>query len=667
LFKYLFIIIFTLFFPIKHLYSFESKPYKTDFVEAKIIIASTTNNKGYGFIELKLKQNYKTYWKSAGEVGFAPYFTTTNSNLKNIEIYFLPPQRNIDEYGFQSYIYHNIVNLPFSFEIQENAKNVNFSVVLNFATCKDICVPNEANFNFTLPLNYQNLTLDKKITALFQKIPIKLTPKEINFQFLTQTKNNISISFNQINELNIDDIIVTSEDFIFYKPNITIKDNKIIAEIEFKNLTSNKKIEDSPLDITIITKNLSYELTKEQTTALTPKAPLNPLIFLFAFIGGLILNIMPCVLPVISLKIGQLTHAKSKINYHNQLLLTISGLIFSFLIIGILIYILKQAGEIVGWGFHFQNPIFITLMLMILIIFTFSQLNFFTLNLSNKSSGFLNNILNKLSPDNWLFHFLYGIIITLLATPCTAPFLGTSIAFALTQNFIIILGIFFAISLGLSFPYILLLLIPKDVVIIPKGGNWLNYTKYFATILLYGSCLWLYYVLIDQLNFLYATIIFISLHLMILGFIKTTFKKSFLFFLICLFAFLIYKKDSINHKVNSQEKSNLIWHNLDSNLFDEITIKNKKIIFIDITASWCLTCKFNEINVLSDKEVQNILSKQNIYLIKEDITKPNKKVMEFIYSNNKVGIPFYAIIKNGKIEVLSEILNKNTLINKLKY
>ncbi len=682
------------------LFAFESKEFKNNFVTAKIIIASIQNNQGYGFISLNIKNNYKTYWKTAGEVGFSSYFDIENSNLNSIALYFLPPKRYKDAYSYQSYIYKNQVYIPFIFKLKNNQKNLNFNVKLYFAVCNDVCIPNEATFNFQLKSNYKNNKNLTKFNQLLQQVPQKIAPKQIDFK-LFYYQDYIEVSFNFNNKLtktsnnfknNLPtDILIESENFIFYQPKITFnnKTQLITAKIPFKsleteqtpsqNLPQNQKNLQEPLIITIVNSAKSYELnynlqyTLSQNTKSTDKSqtqnnsPTNYyLIFLFAFLGGLILNIMPCVLPVISLKIGQLTNTNNKISTNKQLLLTILGLISSLLFLGLLIFILKQAGEVIGWGFHFQNPIFITIMLLILLSFTFSQLGLINMNLSNQSSGFLNNILNKLSPNHWLFHFLYGIIITLLATPCTAPFLGTSIAFALTQGFITIIGIFFAVSLGLSFPYILLLFIPKNLIIIPKGGLWLNYVKYFAAFLLYASSIWLYYVLINQITIISASIIFICLHLIILGFIKTSFKKIFLILLIFLFIFVICIKDMGISKDIKQEKKHLIWHNLDETMFADITINQNKIIFIDITASWCLTCKFNEFNVLSKSEVTEALSKENIYLIKEDITKPNPKIMKFIYSNHKSGIPFYAIIKQGKIEILSEILNKETLIKKLK-
>ena len=156
------------------------------------------------------------------------------------------------------------------------------------------------------------------------------------------------------------------------------------------------------------------------------------------------------------------------------------------------------------------------------------------------------------------------------------------------------------------------------------------------------------------------------MHLTIIGFIKTKFKIFFIIIGIVILSSSFFINnifiDSNNIDVS---KDKLIWHKLEPNLFNDITIKQKKIIFIDITASWCLTCKFNEFNVLKDQDVQKSLSNNQVYLIKEDITKPNKDVMDFIYKNNRRGIPFYAIIKQGKTEVLSEILDKDLLIKQL--
>ncbi len=660
MFRFLFVNILLFILASVNLYSFETKEFYKPNVTTKIVVGSIIDSKGYGAIEFNINHPYKTYWRTSGESGFPLNVDISKSNLESLDLLWLIPDRYNDKYGFESYIYKNKVIIPFEFVIKNNEKIINFFIKLNFAICADVCIPYEEDINFNLPNNYVDKNSDSLIVKSFLKLPKKINFNLINLKQDYEDKS-ILISFDKYNIGYVKDIFVENENFIFKKPIIDVINNRINAKINFSDIYSNSNIKNEVLRFTIVGSDNSYDiLLKPSTIRVTI------MIFLFAFLGGLILNIMPCVLPVISLKVAQLTYSDCKISYKNQLLLTILGLFVSFMLIALVIFGLQKTGEIVGWGFHFQNPSFIVFILYVLLVFAISQFGLTTLKLSSKTSNFLDNILNKLSYDNWLFHFLYGIIITLLATPCTAPFLGTSIAFALTQGFLTIVGIFLAIAFGLSTPYFLLLILPKNTKIIPKAGNWLNYVKYFAGFLLYSSCLWLYFILIQQLNLLIASIIFISMHLTIIGFIKTKFKIFFIIVgIVILSSSFFISNIFIDYNNIDVSKDKLIWHKLEPNVFNDITIKQKKIIFIDITASWCLTCKFNEFNVLKDQDVQKALSDNNVYLIKEDITKPNKDVMDFIYKNNRRGIPFYAIIKQGKINVLSEILDKDLLIKQL--
>ena len=231
----------------------------------------------------------------------------------------------------------------------------------------------------------------------------------------------------------------------------------------------------------------------------------NILIFtIIAFTGGIILNFMPCVFPVLSLKIynvlSQLKNS-SNTNIKKNLFATVFGIILCFFFIALLTTLLKKFGYAVGWGFQFQSPIFLSFIIIILILFSLNLVNVFNLDIPVFLKKYLNKILNLNKNKSELFqNFLLGLFLTILSTPCSAPFIGTALGFAFVSPNQIIFLIFFSISLGLASPYIVLAIYPQILSFLPKPGAWMKKFKYFLSFLLFLTAVWLLNVLLIQIT-----------------------------------------------------------------------------------------------------------------------------------------------------------------------
>jgi suppressor for copper-sensitivity B len=296
---------------------------------------------------------------------------------------------------------------------------------------------------------------------------------------------------------------------------------------------------------------------------------------------------------------------------------------------------------------------------MVLLFFAFGQLGKLEINLGLES--FADRLLNKLSTGERLTNLSYGALIVLLATPCTAPFLGSAVGFALTQNLATIFIIFTAIACGLATPWVLFMLSPRGASRVIAGVRNKNLSRVFyslVTLLLYGSALWLLWVLAYQIGALPAISIFILMHL-----IFSFWQKIFLapVFLIALILSLL-ALPSVPEPLMLD--ANLNWQRLNAEAIKQQNGLGKKV-FIDITAKWCITCKYNKINVLSDPEVQQRLRQKDIYLMRGDLTQPNEKITRFIQKHHRIGIPFNALYTRGDFYIFSEILDKKTLLAKL--
>jgi len=353
---------------------------------------------------------------------------------------------------------------------------------------------------------------------------------------------------------------------------------------------------------------------------------LNPdsiLLFLFiAFVGGVILNFMPCVFPVLSLKIyNVLSQQQQNINnktIKRNFLATILGIIFSFFVLSLITVLLKSLGHSLGWGFQFQSPIFLSFMILILILFSLNLIDVFSIDIPFFFKKFLNKVINFNKKSSEFFqNFLLGSFITILSTPCSAPFIGTALGFAFVSSNQVIFLIFFCISLGLSSPYIILATKPQILSFLPKPGLWMKKFKYFLSFLLILTAIWLTSVLLIQVN-----------------------------------------------TINNNDSNNNNWLDFDIIKLKELVNENN-IVFVDITADWCMTCFYNKKTVLDRKKVKNIFEKYDVKKMRGNLTKPNKEINKYINSYGRFGIPANVIYSPSAPQgvLLPEVLTVRNLLS----
>jgi suppressor for copper-sensitivity B len=392
------------------------------------------------------------------------------------------------------------------------------------------------------------------------------------------------------------------------------------------------------------------------------------LMILLAMLGGLILNIMPCVLPVISIKlISVLKHSGapiSKIRF--SFFATIIGILSCFIVLAFFSYIIQSAGSSLGWGFQFQNPFFLTFLIIILTLFIAELLGIFEISFSQILATFLDKKISEKEMQKNIFipNFLSGILAVLLATPCSAPFLGSAISFALTQDFLTILLIFIFIGIGFSTPYIILIASPQLINLLPKPGKWMLKIKHLMAGFLLATAVWITFVLSNTIGIfpsllvsIFSILIFFSLK------IKTKIIKIIFVIILIILSFTL-PFDFHERQAKLKNERNSYWQVFDESILQNLISENK-IIIVDVTADWCLTCKFNKILVLNDDEIVNKLKSGAVIGLRADITQPDSDVMKFLAKHDRYAIPFNAVYgpkaKNGILA--SEFLNKKQLLD----
>ena len=592
----------------------------------------------------------------------------TSKNVKSLEVLW-PVPKKFEILNIKSIGYSDHVIFPLKINLINILKNTHLNFRINYLVCKDICIPGNANIDLNIPAGEGKLT---KHSFILEKTLSSIPSESLSLNNIKIVKTKIFTNKDLINfEILIEKDNSFKNPLIFLhteyglpviKPKIELNTNLNILNAKFtfdKKLIKQKKI---ITEFIISDDKQNFYVKKDILVQNKISIIKNEyLIILFiALLGGLILNFMPCVLPVLSIKVlSLLNHLEDERAVRKSFILTTFGIISSFILLAIIFILLKYLGLSIGWGFQFQQPVFLMAVSLILFLFCLNLFGFFEISIP---STFNNKIIFGSKNKTYFKDFFNGFFATLMATPCSAPFVGTAITFAFTQSNWMMINIFIFMSLGMSSPYILLSLFPKFLYILPKPGRWMIYLKYILGLLLLATLIWVCNILLNHFNyyFIIASIFLIILTLLINYLIN--YKKITLIFSIFIFFllpnFLIFESD--------YKKTNTEWLDFNSVYISELISENN-IVFVDITADWCATCQYNKINVLNSQAIKEIFTKFNVIKVQGDWTKPNSKIQKFLQDYNKFGIPFNIMYNKNNLDgvILPELLSKTDLIQKL--
>jgi thiol:disulfide interchange protein DsbD len=395
---------------------------------------------------------------------------------------------------------------------------------------------------------------------------------------------------------------------------------------------------------------------------------------LLAFTGGLLLNVMPCVLPVLSIKaLGLLRQSnEDRKKIRNHALTFGSGVVLSLLAMGILVVLLKSAGEAVGWGFQFQNPYYIFTLIIVLVVFALSLFDVWILTFTAGPG-----MTKTASRGGYLGSFAGGIFTVLLATPCTAPFLGTALGFAFSQSGPTILLIFTAVGAGLALPFTLIGFFPSLIRRLPKPGPWMDGFKEAMGLLLLATAAWLFGILVKQLGSEHTSLLlFMLLGITSLVWLWGRFgrpsRRSWFRILtgLALVAGIVVSLASLPVSGGSGDEISAEvpegWTDFSSEAVETARAEGKPV-FIQFTADWCLTCKTNQLTVFSRDDVNARFKELGLVRFYGDYTNRNEEIDGWIKRFNKAGVPVYALYPPGRNEpvLLPEILTPSLMINTL--
>ena len=670
-FKYSFFIFTLLFF-------INGNALETDWVggsESQVrIISPIANNNNQNQItlglEFYLSEGWKTYWKSPGDGGFSQEINWSNSeNIKSLDIMW-PVPKHFEILGIKSIGYSDKVIFPFKINLKDSNKKTLVVLDINYLICKDICIPANANLELLVSPGKENLT---DHTFILEKAISELPQNSLEFSFLKYT----SINFYRYNDLiSVEFFAEAKKNFI--KPSIFLHTkyglpvNKPITKLsangknfEAKFNFNSDLINDTEInaEIVIVDNNQSYVLNEIIT--IDEKKIIRSynylLILIIAFIGGLILNCMPCVLPILSIKLlAILQYSNNKSSVRKSFLLTSLGIVSSFFLLAIIFILLRHLGYNIGWGIQFQEPYFLMFISVVLILFSLNLFGIFEFSIP-KILNF--SLINSLQSKNNTKDFFNGFFATLMATPCSAPFVGTALTFAFTQSYFSMLYIFISMGLGMAFPYLFISIFPQLLRFLPKPGIWMLYLKYLLGLLLLGTLIWINNILLSHFNYYFIISSLVLLLVVLILNYFSYYKKTFSIISILIF-FILPNFTFFASTFNKFDSNWMDFNNVDiKNL-----IQNDHIVFVDVTADWCATCQFNKINVLNNILVKEAFEKLNIIKVKADWTKPNENIQKYLQKNNKFGIPFNIIYDRNNPNGIefSELLSLKEMLSTLE-
>lgn len=634
----------------------------------------------------------KFLWAADGKTHYKPRLDlTASSNLSSYRLYWPLPQRLYHDKTDYT-VYGGTLVLPLELWAADKNKPLLLQGKLQFQLCDfSGCNPrslelkldlapgtSEAsavnnfivnNFNLLPPAEDDNLTVKRLVVD---------KPLSADEPQVLRAVIDIDTALSEF------DIFIENKDGIeFYAPRITIDGRRIIAR--FTAVDNRTDLVGKEFVLTAkIGKfvSLRQKFTAEIASVFDTLRPeLSWGLVFLAFIGGFILNFMPCVFPALSLKLMSFSSfgGSNEQTVRRGFALTAGGIFIGFVIITALLYVFKFIGLSLGWGMQFQNPVFLILMMSVMVLFIAQIHGLINISLPSFRSAKTTDKKNK----SGLPHLLAGIFVVLLATPCTAPYLGTAVGFALAGTYWDIAIIMSAVAAGLALPYLLISGWPDIALAVPKPGAWQEKLQRFMVLMLFVTLLWLlsvfasqsswtaalrqgFYLLLIWFIFWFRSLIFQQLDAAVeTEDAKIRSRRFFLQIsrlLLAVFLAVSLIDGNLSFGAHRCETLKSTVSELD---YDYIRsqVASGRTVFVSIGADWCLTCRFNQITVLHNDMIKEYLRRHSVVTVDIDWTGYNPRVLEFMEKFGRKGLPFYVIFSPKVPDglVLPEILTEKDL------
>ncbi len=667
-----------------------------------------------------MHKGYKIMWRA--EEGALKIDWSKSENLESAEILWPVPKRL--KAGDKDFIgYEDLIAIPLKIIVKDVSKPLDLVGGVEFAACNDDgCKVMKGDISLFITSGETQYETSASSFMLLHRLTLpddgSLTKIKIKGIYTTKLVSEdgsptLRVKVNYNSRINNADLFIENDkDIKFSAPRLSVNGDDLWFLLEAdKNTIPKEGLVGTKLKLTVRINNMGSEadvlIEKPSVFDINAEKLTIGLVFIAIF-GGFLLNLMPCVFPVMAMKF--MSFAKfgggNKKAIRMGLFYTIVGIFLSFWGLAAFSIILKQAGVAVGWGVQFQEPLFLLFMIALLTIFACNLFGIFEFAIPAFAKDTYEKISNKIELNNSKYKFILsnlvsGFFATLLSTPCTAPFLGTAVGFALARSSTEIIVIFNAIALGLSLPYILVCALPQIAINVPPPGAWLIKLRRVSAGLFLLTVVWLIAILVAQVGIdalsvslgmvvmiCFAMLVWYRRNFINVGDIighrlstgddslledKTRIEKIIAIMVVSIisiiFIFSAYKIKGYEQAYQNQRDEEMqtidpdgIWYPFNlQKLNDEIS--KGRVVLVDVNADWCLTCKYNQATSFFNPSIRGLLKSDNYMAMRADWTRKSPEIEKFLERFGRRGIPFYAIfgpmVPEGR--ALPELLSADEL------
>jgi len=644
-------------------------------------------------LQLAHQPEWHTYWKNPGDSGLPTLLEwTLPAGVTAGDIAWPTPKKirigTLANYGYEGTM---LLPVPLTVAPGFNAAQLDIQLKVTWLVCREICIPQDGEFALQLPVKGSSAASGSAFAAAFAASPKPLGGEGSQIEVdATTVKVSLAGLPAALQGKTLDFFPETGSVIEPAAPWQQAWQGAVwTAQLPLSGQRS-----ESPrvLPVVVAMDKVAYRIeapVKGEWPAVAPLATVQPAptaepgaaptgrstppltlvaALLGALLGGLILNLMPCVFPVLALKVVGFVHVKDQATRLTNGLAYSAGVVLSFLALGALLLGLRAAGEQLGWGFQLQSPVVVAALAA---LFTLIGLNLAGLF---EFGNFLPSRLATLHTANPTTNaFLSGVLATAIASPCTAPFMGAALGYAVGLPAVQALAVFAVIGIGMALPYLLASAVPAVADALPRPGAWMVTFKQLMAFPMFATVAWLVWVLgqqsgIDGAGTLLALLVLMALAIWAFGLRSAVRKTQTIHTFLATFSVVLFvlalwaigpniTKESPNPESGQSAAASEIWQAWEPGRVEQLTAQGQSV-FVDFTAAWCVTCQYNKKTTLSDTSVLADFSAKNVALLRADWTRRDPAVSSALTQLGRSGVPVYVIYKPGRApRLLSEILS----------
>ncbi|MBL27334.1 MAG: hypothetical protein CMM50_07275 [Rhodospirillaceae bacterium] len=665
---------------------------QTDFSEARLVAATDATGKGETLrmgLQFRLSPGWKMYWRSPGDAGSPPQPDwSASENVADVAMSWPAPVRFFEAAGLETHGYTDEVVFPLAVRLSDPGQPVTLAGTIDYQVCEKICIPFTADLSLMLPAGPAQTTPFTRVIDRFMAVVPKapatagITVDELGVAGPAGNQQLVARLTATLPFEEPDLFVEGPVDFRFPAPEVTLSDGGrqalIVTPVE-----GDETLAGVPVTLTLHDgmRAVAWEeapapVEAPAASSVTPAAESGGLflsMLAVAVLGGLILNLMPCVLPVLSIKLLHVVGhgGGDRRRVTTGFLASAAGIVVSFLVLAAGAIALKLSGEAVGWGIQFQEPLFLVFLTVVLVLFAANLFGLYEIALPSWAGALATP--RDGHQGGLAGHFSTGVFATLLATPCSAPFLGTALGFALARGPVEIAAIFLALGLGMALPYFAVAVMPGLVTRLPRPGPWMAKVRWVLGLLLLATAAWLLWVMAAQTSMTTALAVAGVMALVVVVIAVAAGRGAGLrragvvaILLLIAAAFVLPAQWRTLFGGDGVQRVAHDWRPFDESAIAGL-VDQGKVVFVDVTADWCVTCKVNKLLVVNSNAVAGRLAESDVVPMLADWTNPDPAIAAFLARFDRYGIPFNVAFGPGAPEgiTLPELLTVEAVLEAL--